>query len=211
MIPCRHPPCEYPIHPRSSRRLFIASSIAAGPLYKPPSTSTLYQYFSCSHTGLPYKEDSTSPCLGRNCRILLLIRNAESSLFQTSLPLSSHPSVLPNYTSSLSNNTHQPYQSLAMHFQSDFQSRAIYSGVEYFLFWIWSHESNCELANRGKNEVFRSTREHIIIILNEKSTSKAVAKPNRHRRDALPPISSGKRAELEYSSTEGGWHAKWRR
>lgn len=69
-------------------------------------------------------------------------------------------------------------------------------------FWTWSHGSNCELANRRTNEVFRSTREHIKIFLNQRSTSKTVAKPNRHMVDALPPISSDKRIEHEYSSTQ---------
>lgn len=58
--------CEYPIHRRSSRRLFIASSVAAGPLYKLVSVSTFYQYLSFSHTGSPCKEDYPSP-LSRPC------------------------------------------------------------------------------------------------------------------------------------------------
>ena len=93
-----------PVHPRGPRRIFRVPSIAAGPVYKPPSISTFYRSFFCSHTQLPCKEEFLS-CLAWQPKLLNSLADPKCrdlslpSLFHTPLPPFNHSSDLSSSSS----------------------------------------------------------------------------------------------------------------
>lgn len=118
--------CEYPIHRRSPRRLFIASSITASPHTNSQafstSTNILLSPIRDRLRVLPSLASALQPKLLSSIAVTKCRDHYLSNSFTAYQPI-----LLSSQIPLLSNITHRPYQSLAMHFQSDFQSRAMNS------------------------------------------------------------------------------------